>query len=130
MSPGDKTCFKISIQQPPAWQTYEFERPRYTISSHPAPQLTLMNLNGGVTQPNNRYRILAQIRNDHTARVNSVKAIGTLYNSTGTPVGCSYDYVGGYYLDPGETGAIEIVYTDRDYSDVTEYHLQADGDPQ
>lgn len=129
LSPGDKTCFQFRIQQPPAWETYDFERPVSYTSSDPAPLLTILNENGGLTPPDNRYRILGQIRNDHTTRVDFVKAIGTLYDSSGVPVGCSSDYVSATNLEPGQTSAFEMLYTYRDYSDVVQYRLLADGTP-
>lgn len=125
-----KTCFDIIFIDPPSnWLYYEFEV-SYWTGGNPLPNLTVLNDSGSYDPQNGYYRIIGQVRNDHGARVEYVKPVGTLYNSSSKVVGCSYTYVNSTHLDPGQISVFEIDYYGRDYRDVASYRLQVDGSLQ
>jgi len=70
------------------------------------------------------------VRNDHGTRVDFVSPVGTVYNAAGKVVGCDFTYVNSTDLDPGQSSSFEMTFLGRDYSDVTSYQLQVDGNPQ
>ena len=55
---------------------------------------------------------------------------GTVYNSSGVPVGCNYAAVNSTDLEPGQISSFDIKYLSyyRDYIDVTNYKLRVAGD--
>ncbi len=79
------------------------------------------------TDSNGYYKILGMVRNDNSFKVTSVNVVGTLYDASGRAVGCSSSYVNSYDIDPGQSSAFKINFSDRDFSDVVDYRLQAVG---
>ena len=126
---GDKTCFDILLEEPAGWSYYEFETPTYWTNGEPLPNLTVFNDSGMYNSTYDQYEIIGQVRNDHGTRVEYVSPVGTLYN-TSVVVGCNFTYVNSTHLDPGQTSSFKITYYGRDYTDVTSYRLQVDGNTQ
>ncbi len=125
---GEKTCFDITLSQPPDWAYYEFG----DITHWPGrtfPNLAILNDTGALIHFN-WYRITGQVRNDHGSVVKFVQPVGTLYNAAGKVIGCWFDFTDPADLNPGQVGTFEMTFLGRDYSDVASYRLQADGDPQ
>lgn len=128
---GHKTCFDVLFLNPPSgWSYYEFEAPTYWTDGNPLPNLTILNDSGSYDPTDSGYKIIGQVRNDHGSRVEYVNSVGTLYNSSGTVLGCGYTYVNSTHLNPGQVSAFKIDYYGRDYGDVDSYRLQVDGNPQ
>lgn len=127
--PNEKTCFYVMIPPPAGWTRYEFEIPHFSSSDDPRPLLTVFNDSGAVSGSTS-YRIIGQVRNDDTARVNSVRIVATLYNNSDVPIGCGMTGVSSTNLDPGQTSSFILSYYGRSWDDVQAYHLQHDGDPQ
>lgn len=126
---GEKSCFIAVLQQPANWSYYEFEPPRASVTNAYLPALTVFNDSGTVTGASS-YKIIGQVRNDDSMRVNSVKVVGTLYNDSNVPLGCWIGYVGSSDLEPGQVSSFNISYSGRSWSDIQVYHLQPDGYPQ
>ena len=127
---GDKTCFHILLPKPAGWSYYQFETPTYRTDGEPLPNLTVMNHSGSYNATYGGYEIIGQVRNDHGTRVEYVSPVGTAYNTSGTVVGCYFTYVNSTHLDAGQISAFKLTFSGRDYSDVTSYRLQVDGNPQ
>lgn len=125
---GKKSCFRLSIYNPPAdWAYFRFESPTYYSSANePWPNLTLYNHHGTLL-PDGSYKILGYVRNDESHRLEGVEIEGALYNATGIIVGCGLTWPSSDKLDPGQTSSFELNYYYRNYSDVSSYRLQADG---
>ncbi|MBN2390064.1 MAG: PKD domain-containing protein, partial [Anaerolineae bacterium] len=127
---GKKSCFRLSIYNPPAdWSYFRFESPTYyTSANEPWPNLTLYN-HYGTLLPDNSYKILGFVRNDDNSRLEGIGIEGALYNASGIVVGCSLTWPSNGNLDPGQTSSFELNYSYyyRNYSDVSSYRLQADG---
>ena len=131
LPPSDKTCFDILVGDEPAgWSYYEFEAPSYWTDGEPLPNLTVLTDRGSYDSRFGWYEIIGQVRNDHGSRVEYVSPVGTVYNASGTVLGCDYTYVSATHLDPGQTSSFEMNFTGRDYADVVSYRLQIDGNPQ
>lgn len=126
----DKTCFNLALPEPAGWSYYEFEAPTYLTDGSPLPNLTILNASGSYNLTFGWYEIIGQVRNDHDSRVEYVSPVGTVYNSSGTVVGCDFTYVSSTHLDPGQTSSFKMTLSGRDYSDVTSYRLQVDGNPK
>lgn len=127
---GDKTCFHILVEAPAGWSHYEFEAPSYWTDGEPLPNLTIFNDSGSYDSTFGWYEIIGQVRNDLGSRVEYVSPVGTIYNSSGTVVGCDFTYVNSTHLDAGQTSSFEMTFIGRDYADVASYRLQVDGDPE
>jgi len=133
LPPGDKTCFTIGLDEPDGWSYYAFETPTYYSTSDDRLQnMTIYNDSGTYNPDGGSYRILGFVRNDNNARVRSIQPIVTLYNVSGTVIGCSYTFVNSTDLDPAQSSSFELTFSgyDRDYADVTAYRIQVDGDLQ
>jgi hypothetical protein len=126
----DKTCFHFMLQEPSDWSYYEFEAPTYYTDGQPLPNLTVLNDSGSYDPTYDEYEIIGQVRNDNGDRVEYVQPVGTIYNASGTVVGCDFTYVNSTHLDPDQVSAFKLTFYDRDYADVTSYRLQVDGNPQ
>jgi len=127
---GDKACFLMLVYNPPDdWAYYEFENPTYHTTDRELPNLTVFN-DSGLYQPNGHYKTVGMIRNDHGSRVEYVESVGTLYDGSGTVVGCAGTYINSTHLDPGQASSFKLDFYGRDYADVASYRIQADGDVQ
>lgn len=126
---GDKTCFEIIIPSPsPVWTSYDFEAPTFRIDGHPYPLTMLLNVSSAYKPATGNYEILGEVHNDQGSIIESVRPVGTLYDTGGTVVGCGQTLVNTIDLDPGQTSAFKLIFQNRDYQDVTSYYLQVDGD--
>lgn len=127
---GKKSCFHLSIYDPPAdWAYFQFEPPDYEpLTNMPWSNLVIYS-DYGTHQPDGGYKILGFVRNDESSRVEGVRIEGALYNAGGVIVGCGSAGSSNSKLDPGQTSSFELNYSYyyRNYSDVTSYRLQADG---
>lgn len=125
---GDKTCFEIMLEEPSDWAYYQFEKPTYWTDGSPLPNLSILNDNGFYNNTYDRYELIGQVRNDLGIRIEYVYTVGTLYNSFGKVIGCNSASVNSTNLNPGQISAFKIIFSSADYSDVSSYRLQADGD--
>lgn len=124
----EKTCFRILIPNPPAWDSYQFEAPTYSGYTGSIYNLTLLRTSGYIDNVG-WYHLLGQVRNDDASAVRWVQPVGTLYNAQGRVVDCQGDRVNSTDLTPGQTSAFDIYFFGEDYSSVTNYHLQVSGYP-
>lgn len=127
--PGDKTCFDLLFIEPPSWSFYKFEPVTYHEDGIPVTGLTAINVSGSYNSTFGWYKILGEIRNDNTYKVNFVSPIITLYNGSGNVVDCDFTYVNSTDLNPGQISSFENTSSGRDYSDVANYRVQVDGNP-
>jgi hypothetical protein len=127
---GEKTCFDISLEEPTNWDHYEFEALTYWTTGRPLPNLSLLNDSGAYDEALGWYELTGQVRNDHGSRVEDIMPVGTLYNATGQVIGCEFTYIDSTHLGPDQESAFEITFSGRDYSDVTSYRIQVDGEPK
>ena len=127
---GDKACFRMSHPAPEGWAYYEFEPVSYKTDGEPLPNLLVFNLSGRYKTTTGSYEIIGQITNNHGSKVSWVRPVGTLYNASNQVVGCDFTYVNGTDLEAGETSSFKMTTTGRDYSDVTNYTIQIDGNPE
>jgi len=127
---GDKTCFDLFVSEPSGWAYYEFEAVSYWTDGDPLPNLTVLNDSGSYISYFGWYKIIGIVRNDHGTRVEYVNPVGTLYNASGTVIGCDFTYVNATHLDPSQQSSFEMTFIGRDYVDAASYRLQVDGNPQ
>jgi uncharacterized repeat protein (TIGR01451 family) len=124
----ERGCFKISSDIL-NWSYYEFEAPAYDLEGT-SPNLVVIDHSGSYDPISGDYRINGQVVNHGNQRSENVGVSGTLYNSSGVPVACDYNYVNGVNLDPNQTNSFTISFLGnlRDYADVTHYRLRVAGD--
>lgn len=127
---GDKTCFEVSLSQPTGWTSYQFESPSYWTDGRPLPNLAVTQHSGRYDSRFGWYEVIGQVRNDHGTRVEYVQPVVTLYNGSGSVVGCDFTFVNSTHLEPAQTSSFETTATGRDYADVTQYRIQVDGTPR
>lgn len=127
--PGQTNCFDILVLTPPAdFAYYEFERPTFYTNNDAIPSLTIFNDSG--TYSGQTYTVLGQVRNDGSARVNSVEVVSTLFDENDTVIGCAGTYVSSTDLDPGQTSSFRITNYGTHFANVARYHVVTDGDVQ
>ena len=127
LAAGEWTCFHISVEDPADWSSYVFEAPSYS-DGPPPPALTVVGDSGTYVSTTGWYLLGGEVRNDHGTRVKDVTAVGTLYDDAGDPVGCQAAYVLGIGLDPDEKSLFELQFAGRDFGDVVDHRVQADGE--
>lgn len=127
---GEKTCFHFLTPEPAGWAYYEFEPVSYWTDGDPLPNLTTSNLSSSYNATFGWYEILGQVTNNQGVEVRWVQPVGTLYNASGDVVGCEFTFTNVTDLDPGQTSSFNMLFTGRDYVDVTDFRIQVDGSPQ
>lgn len=127
LEPGARTCFNLFFSNSAGASYYLFEPVSYSTDGEPLPNLTAINYSGSYDATFGWYEIIGMVRNDSGSYVSYVSPVGTLYNSSGSVVGCDYTYVNSTDLAVGQSSAFEMLFTGRDYSDVSSYRIQVDG---
>lgn len=122
---GTTTCFEIALRRPTTWTYFQFERPTYWTNGEPLPRLTVVGDRGVYDPETGWYEVTGQVRNDDGAPVENVSPVVTLYNASGSVVGCSAVRLGAG-LEPGKSGSFELQFLSRDYSNVASYRIQVD----
>jgi len=130
LPPFAGTCFDALLEEPVGWSYYEFQAPEYSTGGSPLPALTVLNDSGSYNPVYGEYVLTGDVRNDQGVRVEYVKPVSTLYNTSNQVVGCDYTYVYSIHLDPYETSSFVFNFGDRDYYDVNHYRIQVNGIPQ
>jgi len=74
------------------------------------------------------YEIIGLVRNDSDRLVQFVSPVATLYDASGMARDCDFTYVNSTDLDPGQSSSFDMLSTGRDFSDITSYRIQVDGD--
>lgn len=127
LPPGQKTCFRLWLDEPVGWSYYEFEALSYWTDGDPLPNLVVFNTSGSYDPQWGDYEVLGQVRNDHGTEVRFVSPVITLYNVAGTVIDCGSTYVNSTDLSPGQTSSFSKRFYSRGYADVTSYRAQVDG---
>lgn len=125
----DKACFHLLLPEPASWTRYEFADVEYWDDANPPPNLLVSNHSGSYDSTFGWYEIIGQVRNNEGQRLEYVSPVGTLYNQAGTVLGCTFSYVTGTHLDPGQKSSFEMLFVGRDFKGVRSYRLQVDANP-
>jgi len=123
----EKTCFDLMLELPVGYSYFEFEPPYYWTSGQPLPLLTVFNDSGTYLSNYGWYKIIGQVRNDAGRRVEYVMPVMTLYNGLGNVVDCDYTFVNSTHLDAGQVSSFENTFIGANYTGVTSYRIQVDG---
>lgn len=123
-----KTCFEIMLPVPSGWTSYRFAPVQYITDGFPLPPLTLIDDDGNYISATGSYEINGTYKNATSATYDWVMPVGTLYNSAGKVVGCDYTYTDPSTLLPNQSGTFEMVFSGRNYAEVTSYRIQVDGE--
>lgn len=126
---GGKSCFDIILVAPTGWASYTLDSPAFVDGGAPLTGLTILNPSGSLDPDDKTYTVSGQLRNDRPQPVQYAVAIATLYGAAGKVVGCSFEYVTGLDLEPGQASPFHIFFDGRDFSDVLDFHLQSDSNP-
>ena len=130
LPPRQMGCFIIIIYDVLAdWTYYIFDPPGYEFGSSSA-DLNIIYDQDSYNSTYGDYEITGLVRNDGYQSSYSVGVGGTLYNAADLPVGCEYGYLSAPDLAPGQGSDFYLYYSgsNRDYYDVTDYHLRVAGD--
>jgi hypothetical protein len=124
---GEESCFHVVVENPPALTSYQFLPPT-SAPGEAFTGLTLFGDSGSYTSNTQIYGLTGNVRNDYEAAIDIVEAIATLYNASGSVLGCGSVNVGD--LDPGDTAFFAFTFNGTRYADVFRYEIDFDGDPQ
>jgi len=126
LPPYTKACFHNLMSPPPMWSHYQFENPTYYIDGQPLPNLAVLNVSSS-SDYFGGYKIIGQVRNDQGSRVEYVSPLITVYNNAGIVLGCDFTFVNSTHLDPNQISSFTDTFSNVNYSDVSSYHIQVDG---
>lgn len=122
-----KTCFEIMLPVPSGWTSYRFAPVQYITDGFPLPSFT-QTVSGSYISSTGSYLIEGSIKNATSYTYDWVMPVGTLYDSSGTVVGCDYTYTDPTTLSPNQTGIFDMIFSGRNYAEVTSYRIQVDGE--
>lgn len=123
--PGETTCFATG-EAAPGWTSYRIQ----AISAQPYDDelldLTFSNVTNYYDPASGNYELHGTVRNNSTRPMISGGPLATLYNAAGQVVECAGGP--GVVPLPGlQSGNWSMIFSYRDYSDVTAYRLQPAG---
>jgi hypothetical protein len=125
IAPGDKTCFRATLDTPAGWKSYQFEAVNFYRSSRPPLTLGLEQVSARFQ--NGTYQILGFVRNTQAAPVKYVQVTVTMYNSAGFPIGCDFTYTNSNTIMPGQTSSFSLTKYGNYWLRASSYRLQTDG---
>lgn len=123
-----KACIDISFPRPDDPNFYvELGELSYRDTSQSRPNLTLSNHSGNVG--GSSYTVLGILTNNLSQTVYSVKAVDSLYFSSGYIIACDYEFINKdpHDLSPGQSSSFEITTSLPDPSSVVRYTIQSIG---
>lgn len=127
LPPGEKMCFHIWLDESD-WVRYEFELVSYSEGGEFWPNRQVLNDSGMYDSGDGSYEILGMVKNNESSEARYVEVAGTLYDNSGTVLGCWDTFVNSTHLDPGQSSGFEIRFGgyNRDFSDVVSYRVKAE----
>ena len=120
-----KACIDISFPRPSDPDFYvELGNLSWDDTSQSRPYLTLSNHSGNAG--GSSYTVLGILTNNLSQTVYSVKAVDSLYLSSGYIIGCDYSFINKvpHDLSPGQSNSFEITTSLPDPSSVVRYAIQ------
>ncbi len=127
LHPYEKTCFEIFLSNGPAtWTKYSFEPVSYFTAGTARPKLTIIGSSGAVYSSYS-YRVLGQVRNDAGQTIKYPSVLATLYNASGTVIGCNSSGTNAMTLSPSQVSSFSILASLPNPLLVKSYFLQTDG---
>ena len=123
-----KACIDISFPRPDDPNFYvELGDLNWDDTSQSRPNLSLTNHSGN--PGGSSYTVLGILTNNLSQTVYSVKAVDSLYLSTGYIIACDYSFINKdpHDLSPGESSSFEITTSLPDPSSVVRYSIQTNG---
>lgn len=125
----DKSCFHLILPQPAGWGRYTFEPVDYWDDADSLPALTISNTSASYQATFGWYKIIGEVTNNESYRVEYVSPVGTVYDRQGTVLGCRFTFVATTHLDPGQKSSFDMLFSGRDFKNVATYRLQVEGNP-
>ena len=126
LHPQESGCVNVMFYKYPNFNYLQYSGSYYETTDR-RPSLSITHHSGapGGFFFNNQ----GVIANNSQSKVDSIKAISTVYIGTGQVVGCDYGYLNTIFsdLDPGQEASFNIYNFVPDSYAVTRYKLQADG---
>lgn len=119
--PGQKAPFDILLDDPPGWVSYEFVV-TWSVTSEWPPSLLIKNVTSHYDSWGD-FHVLGEIENISGATVDFVKAVVTLYDSSGGVAFADYSYANPYTLNPGMAGSFDVEFW-CDLPPFTDYVVQ------
>jgi len=123
-----RACIDISFPRPEDPNFYvELGQLNWTNTSKSRPNLTLSNHSGNAS--GSLYTVLGILTNNLSQTVYSVKAVDSLYLSSGYIIACDSEFINKvpHDLSPGESSSFEITTSLPDPSSVVRYAIQTNG---
>ena len=124
----EKACIDISFPRPSDPNFYvELGGLSWSDTSGSRPSLSLSNHSGNAG--GSFYTVLGILTNNLSQSVYSVKAVDSLYSSSGYIIGCDYEFINKdpHDLSPGQSSSFEITTSLPDPSSVVRYAIQTNG---
>lgn len=124
---GDSTCFVLSFDEAAGWQRVTFGDPVFRTDVDAEPNLRVRKLETAYDPVMGWFTVTGQVRNKQDEPAELVQLVGTVYDGSGTVTGCAFAFVGTTNLEGQQKGLFEMVFTGRDFNDVSNYKIQVEG---
>ncbi|MCL4458569.1 MAG: FxLYD domain-containing protein [Chloroflexi bacterium] len=121
-SPGQNSPFKIALDYPVGWATYELSVSFLSTRDVPPSGLNIVAQSTGFDADGD-YRISGEITNNSKSAVSNVAAVATIYDAAGRVLNCGYSPSIPTRLLPGRKGSFTII-TSGNLADFAGYSLQ------
>ncbi len=125
LAPGEKSCFKVVMENSEGWHHYIFETPTYQYIDSPVEGYEFTGISGedGVDFWGDPYhRVLGFVTNNSGATIDFPYVIVTLLNPS--VIGCQQVSVNTRPLENGQQSSFETIFDDRDLYDENGYIFQ------
>ncbi|HAE85201.1 MAG TPA: hypothetical protein DCG78_01655 [Anaerolineaceae bacterium] len=125
--PGEKTCFNLYLEKPRTYARYEFAKLSYEVGAEPTSTFETRQVTAGWDEDNDWYILRGQVQNVGATPFTEARVIATLYDDSGTVIGCDQTFVSYQSENPFSVGTFSLYFMDKLYDQVDAYRLQVVG---
>lgn len=130
LAPGTQACFDLYVVEPKEVESYAVKVLSYATGGSVPGGVEFVVTNHGYDAQNAWYSVEGTINNVDPLTLNDLRAVATLFDSSGRVLGCEQSYVRTQSEDANAPATFSILFMNRDFSQGSNFSLAVAGSAQ
>ncbi len=130
LAPGTQACFDLYVVEPKEVESYAVKVLSYATGGSVPGGVEIAVTNHGYDAQNSWYSVEGTINNADPVILNDLRAVATLFDSSGRVLGCEQSYARTQTEEANAPATFSILFMNRDFSQGSNFSLAVAGAAQ
>lgn len=130
LAPGAQACFDLYVVEAKEVESYAIKILSYATGGSVPGGVEFVVTNHGYDAHNFWYSLEGTVNSADPMMMNDLRAVATLYDSSGRILGCEQSYVRTQSEEANTPATFSILFINRDFSQGSNFSLAISGNPQ